>query len=470
MEAYLPSAAALARVGQAASTYRALDEIGVPRAAYKVARTAYQGGKRKVFELYNTIKTAGTQTKRGGPRRTVSSSSGTKAAAGYAGPIGRRRRVNPKTRKRVVKRKRVYKKRAIRSRIRGENYYAKNGCIATKEIVGTITDPDCVYLGHSSLVPDECLRTLVYAIVRRLYKQAIGYEADNMKSVIPYKTTSSGAQESNGHSVIVKYANNLTLNTKNQDVITVSGTTETIVSVGDMILTQFRNVSTASDGWKNARLLWIAIIDDVTGHTRAHMDLSTMKVDLYSKSELKMQNVTIPDTSSVTEDNVNNVPLVGRYYHMSQWAPKTSDDDNNYLDAGIQDTGMITWRANQTWGQQFETWKEPPPSKAFTNCTASSLVRMEPGTVRQHTSVTRKVMRLEDFLIALAYNSSNVANKNCRIGTHDMFAMERLLSRYGELPIKLVYECNFFTAVSVSSSHKAAIMQRMTFGEQNSLP
>jgi hypothetical protein len=79
-------------------------------------------------------------------------------------------------------------------------------------------------------------------------------------------------------------------------------------------------------------------------------------------------------------------------------------------------------------------------------------------------------MALEDYLLSMSYNYANANNKNVKVGTHDMFALERLVQLAGVLPIKLVYECNMFTGVSISFKRRAAIMQKVTFATQNSVP
>jgi len=428
------------------------------RSAAGVVSGAIAGGSTAYGVHSALTQTKSKKRKKRKAASRVPPTGGGGGGAGFGGPIAKGKRASSRG-------KRTYKRRAAR---KGENHYAKYGAVSTKEISGTLTDGDCVYLGHSSLVPDECLRVVVYAIVRQLYKRAIGYEADNMKSVIPYRTV-AGVQKSSGHSINIKYCNNMANNTKDQVMLAITGDDQTIVSIGDAIMPRFQEMSSGIDVWKNSRLLWIEIIDDTTGFCRSHMDLSTMTVDLFTKSELKIQNVTIPNVDAVTEDNVNNVPLVGRVYNMSQWCPKSSDDDNNLLDIGIQSTGMITWGPQRVTGQQYEAWKEPPPSKAFLNCSSSSTVRLEPGMIKNHYSSTRKSMKLEDFLIAMAFNNSTASTKNVRVGTHDMFALERLLQLEGALPIKVIYECNAFTAATVSTKNRACIMQKVTYATQNSL-
>lgn len=309
---------------------------------------------------------------------------------------------------------------------------------------------------------------MVYALVRKLYYKALGFEASNMREVIPYKTT-AGAQNSGGHTITVKYSNNMSSNTKNQDVIAI-GDGESIVSVGDLIINMFKNVASNSDGWKNARLLWIDLTDTTTGISRAHMDLTGVKVTLYSKSDLKLQNVTVPYAAATTEDNVSNVPLHGRSYHMKNWCPVPSDQDGNFM-VPLEQTGVITFRSSQFVGSQYETWKEPPPKKCFVNCSGSYGQHLEPGAIKTDSLMTRVTMSLERFLLALStsYAFGNSGNKSVRIGQHTLFAMERLLQVAGTLPVQMNYEVNYFTGVSVSARNKRAIMQKVTFATQSNL-
>lgn len=384
--------------------------------------------------------------------------------AGYAGPFrrsGRRRKsVRRKQRKYPVRRRK-------RSYTKGENWFATRGAISTYEVSGSVVDPDCVYVGHSSLAPQEALRVMVYALTRRLYSIALGFELSNMNEIIPYKTT-AGAQNSGGHTITVKYSNNLTNNTKNQDVITIADG-QTLVNVGDAILGMFKNVASNSDGWKNARLLWIDVTDTTTGVSRGHLDLTNMTVTFLSKSLLKMQNVTIPVAGASTEDVVNNVPLVGRNYSIKHWAPQPVDQDANGWAAPWENTGVLTLRSAAYTGVQYETWKEPPPSKAFKNCSSSALQRLEPGTIKQDMLVSRCQMSLENFLLALSTSSgfSSLLNKSVRIGSHNLFAFERVLQKAGDLPITVNYEVNFFTACSVYARDRPAIMQKVTFATQS---
>jgi len=387
---------------------------------------------------------------------------------GYAGKIVTKKKRTVSKKRKAYKRKAYKRKRRVRAK--GENYYAQFGATSTREVSGTITDPDCVYIGHASMAPVELLRVVSYSLVRKLYNEALGWDGDNLRSVIPYRMTALNAQVSDGHKVVVKYINNMALNTKDQYVLPVTSPTQTLMDIGDFLATWFSGFSSQDATWKDTRLLWISIVDDTTGNTRAHIDLTSARVSLMTKSDLKIQNVTIPETGATTEDNVLNQPLVGRYYHFNSYVPNSADDDQNYIDALDQETGVLSWRAGQTTGQQYVTWKEPPPSKAFVNCAGTGTVRLEPGHIKMHTNMTSTSMLFEKALMAMAVRQSFVNQKSTRIGQHDLFALERVLQISGVLPIKIIYEANILTCASISTRKRHGIMQRVTYATQNSVP
>jgi len=212
---------------------------------------------------------------------------------------------------------------------------------------------------------------------------------------------------------------------------------------------------------RNNRLLWLHLVDIDTGIVRAQLDLTTLMCDVYSKSNLKIQNVTVPTANATEADNVNNVPLIGRSYHMSNWQPMTADDDMGPLNRLNQDTGVLGVEIKQSGalGSQYVTWKEPPPSKAFINCVSSAPQQMEPGTIKNHVSTLRRSMAFPRLMEALAIRRGNVLNKSVKIGNHDLFAFERMITVPGELPLKIIYECNVFTGAAVYSRKKAVMMQ-----------
>jgi len=396
---------------------------------------------------------------------TQTSGGGKYYQAGYAGKL-RGKRAKIVRRRRMPAKKRVKKRRTYKRKsraVKGENYYGRVGAIATLEVTGALSDSDCVYIGHSSFAVGQVMRMLSVAIMRKLFKMAISWEPDNINTTIPYRLV-NGAQVSYGYTLIVKKINTDD-NVKTQDTFSPSGS-HNITTPAQWFrenhmeaISAQASSSTAVE--RNNRLLWLHLVDIDTGIVRAQLDLTTLMCDVYSKSNLKIQNVTVPTANATEADNVNNVPLIGRSYHMSNWQPMTADDDMGPLNRLNQDTGVLGVEIKQSGalGSQYVTWKEPPPSKAFINCVSSASQQMEPGTIKNHVSILRRSMSFPRMMEALAVRRGNVLNKSVKIGNHDLFAFERMITVLGELPLKIIYECNVFTGAAVYSRKKAVMMQ-----------
>jgi len=433
-----------------------LKVLGTVKGAYDAGSAFFPKKRARANSAGESVRAKSAQATGGGD------------GAGYVGRF--RNRKGGKRRPSKRRSKRPAKRRSKRV-VKGENFYARRGAIATLEVSGSISDSHCAYLGHASFAVGQAIEMCSIAIARRIFKEGIGYEADNLKSVIPYRT--SGADQfSDGGTLIVKKVN-IDSGVKST-VAYIIPPNATLTDVGGWLSLNVMQYISAQAGVgtgdtppvdRSTRWLWIQLVDIPTGHTRTHIDLTTMMVDLYSRSELKIQNVTIPATGATETDNVANVPLIGRHYEMSHWQPVTSDDDMVVLNRLNQDTGVLGVEIKPTSGslpQQYETWREPPPSKAFLNCKRSSKLHLEPGTIKNHISSLRSSMSLERFLQAIHIRRNNTSNRSVSIGRFDLFAFERMIQLAGDLPLKINYECNYFTGVAVTHRNRTAIMQKVS--------
>jgi len=440
----------------------------------QAANTVVREGQQLSRRVFGTQTSNKKRKVNGGYASTQTSGGGAYNQAGYAGRL-RGKRAKIVRRRRMPAKKRVKKRRTYKRKsrvVKGENYYGRVGAIATLEVTGALSDSDCVYIGHSSFAVGQVMRMLSVAIMRKLFKMALRWEPDNIKTTIPYRLA-SGAQLSDGYMLVVKKINTDD-NVKTQDEYTPLASTHGIENPADWFrqnhmeaISAQASSSTAVE--RNNRLLWLHLVDVGTESVRAQLDLTTLMCDIYSKSNLKIQNVTVPTVNATEADNVNNVPLIGRSYHMSNWQPMTADDDMGPLNRVNQDSGVLGVEIKQsgTLGSQYVTWKEPPPSKAFINCVSSLPQQMEPGTIKNHVSILRRSMSFPRLMEALAIRRGNVLNKSVKIGNHDLFAFERMITVPGELPLKIIYECNLFTGAAVYSRKKAIMMQAVNSTAQS---
>jgi len=342
---------------------------------------------------------------------------------------------------------------------KGENYYATHGVTDTMEISGIVSDPNCVYLGHSSFSSTRLLESAIMSILRKLYIAGISIDFDSISGTIDYANGSSA-----GHT--------LTVDWRNRD-----GT------AGDFVWSvpagqSMYNIATGAVGavFKGAceldrQLTRIKLSDNGTNITRASLDLTKTTIEYYAKSEMKIQNVTISNTASDEADDVNNVPLVGRNYEFKNWYPTTNSASNSML------VNSVNQFLGLTLARSFElpiAFSEPPPSAVFTGCIKSEKTRLQPGNIKSDWLIDRGSMSLDRFLQALDFEDQFTVltrTRKPKIGRHSMMALEKVISISGTLPIKVFYEVNHFVGVAAKCglSH-AALGTTYTVYVNNEVP
>jgi len=330
---------------------------------------------------------------------------------------------------------------------KSENYFSRYGATDTLEVSGSITDPDCVYVGHSSFSAVRLFETCMVAMYRKLYIAAIGYDVSSIDQVIPYKNGNS-----DGHSITVFY----------RDSAGVMGSVFQAVPVGTSLKGLTNTAFSFSDTiWKAAIndrvIVRVTISDNDTNLVRATIDVTRLKFTYQFKSELKMQNVTIPTTEDNEADDVNNVPLVGRSYEFNNWAPRTNASNANAVGSSSGNVdffslvsefdGVTLVRA----AQMPQALKEPPAAAAFSNCAKSMKVRLQPGDIKSDWLIGGGSVSFQNLVNGLDFSASVPQNnRRVRIGKHAMIAVEKLIGLAGTLPIKIIYEVNHFVGVVAS--------------------
>jgi len=340
-------------------------------------------------------------------------------------------------------------------RDRNENYYATHGCTTHMEVSGTVADQHCVYLGHSSFPPEHLLRTVIYSILRKLYHSAMGFEPSNIREKIVFTGSADG------HTVHVQW------NTEDGTINGSLGSAYVAVT-GDMSIVDVGDLSVVYDNFKD-----VATTDSVTltkiwissnGDNRmlASLNLTNMTVDVFARSQMKIQNVTVPVAGAEEETDVNNCPLQGRVYDFKHFNPTNVGLQGfTFIDSG---TGLVLRRStelalavSQHGPNAGFTFREPPPSKTWTNCSKSVAIRLEPGTIKSDTIIFRKTMKLNKFLWALRIPYSGGRIRRTTIGTHHMLALEKIIHVSGTADIKCFYECEYVLGACVRTHNAPAI-------------
>jgi len=333
---------------------------------------------------------------------------------------------------------------------KGENYYARYGTTDTLEVSGVVSDPNCVYLGHSSFSATRILQSAVQAILRKLYIAAIGFDVSSISETIPYTNGNSG-----GHSVHLWSRIGNTGGSQTEYHAIADGVSISAISA----------FSHPVGAWFQGLLdldrqaMRISIMDNTTNLVRATLDLTKCTLDYYFKSEMKIQNVTISATGSDEADDVNNVPLVGRSYEFKTWSPSFNQtlSAGNILNAVPVLTGVNVRRAGE-FESAMSGMREPPPSKVFMGVVKTDKVRLQPGTIKSDWLIGSGKITLDRFIGGLQTIPGHSFNRRVMFGRHSMVALEKVIGIAGTLPIKVYYEVNHFIGISAKCGFTHAVV------------
>lgn len=330
---------------------------------------------------------------------------------------------------------------------KSDNYYARYGVTDTLEVSGVVSDPNCVYVGHSSFSALRLFEACLQAMYRKLFTAAIGYDLSSITEVVPYKNG-----QSDGCTIHLWWRDaSGVMNTVYQGVPP-GYTLQNFGSSGFSITGQFTN-----SVLNNYQLVRIAVYDNDTNLMRASLDLTKLDFDIKYKSELKIQNQSVSVAADNEADDVNNVPIVGRNYEFKNWHPKVNPgrtwinpntvNPNPFMNINSL-SGVSTIRAGELG---MEGWREPPASAVFSNVTKSQKVRLQPGHIKSDWLIGGLTVKLDRILQLVDAESAtqNSLYRNMIIGKHSMYAMEKLIgsTSAGTQPVRVVYECNHFLGV-----------------------
>lgn len=364
-----------------------------------------------------------------------------------------------KTKKRTVSRKSTlgtYAGKTKRSTKKGMesgvNMYAKYGVVANRETNNQIEDPDCVYVGHSSIAANPLIRTVWFAVIKKLFKLA-GIqirdmtEGNSMKET--FRITLTGKTVDNDNQVALT----------NLSVAPGVGSYEDIANNFSswIINNWFQPV------YENAHMSFLEIVQEPIGGEEtilAHLNLEHYNVSYFSKSTLRMQNRTQPPgaTEVGQADDVNNVPLTGRSYLCKGASPQWTG--RPLYDATLPGVlfGFVIDSSNGTLqkaAQQNPVWtgsepkrralREPVLPKSFKNCYKSAKQRFQPGEIKISTLYDTRKMDFNYFhytmRIVHALGDPLLPRTQVRVptGKCEIFAFEEMIS-YGEQKVTVTWE------------------------------
>lgn len=340
--------------------------------------------------------------------------------------------------------------------------YREYGFVHTTEVHGTVSDPDCVYVGHSTYSSLQLLEVMCQSLLKKLFSKA-GIHIQNITE--PIKGFESNT--SNCWRIRLQTKNAATGALTNVDYDTPAGVDTSIYQiVGDQsagiaplwtpLLTTFANYMTGGHGATFADGNSDEVIEPFQiilyrqeGNTATFWQFQSQiifteeTILMKSKSDLKIQNRSLAADASSDAEDVSNNPIQGYLYKFNGGCPRAKMSGMDLVDALMEPSGVLHARA----AQLNAGFKEPPRGNFWWNCMKADRVLLNPGDIKKDTIYHQTKMPFLKFLKACGYGQSaspgNANRKSINLfGKSSLVSFEDVINVNPTQNVAIAYEVN----------------------------
>lgn len=347
-------------------------------------------------------------------------------------------------------------KRARRTKL---SKFAKYGMQMQYEYRDSVTDPQCVYLGHGVPI-DQLYKTVIYSVVKRLFLDA-GIEIENFDAIIQRGAT---APTGFRYYVDIYFWDNVgsTDLTRIQYVHDYTQNKESYVDMVDRIVEVIDTALSAGAVLPVFDKFELYIGNSTERYDcLARLPLADCRFTMEFKGKLSIQNVTTASggegDSKLSTDRIDINPVKGlKYESINQTnciLPKIRNENTTAAWGAFMvelDSGHFQLGAADLAGT-FSTFKngmnsgyyKPPNPRSFhaVKCTSA---RIEPGEIRMNYLKWGTSLKFQRFMELIHDQVVNRAGTSfVKLGKVAMFAFEHALCQATESPIKLDYQCDW---------------------------
>lgn len=409
--------------------------------AVAAAAASYAAQKaRELFESYTSSSRKSERSKRRMPPRKRKTTRKRKRTS----------KKNSGRRSRAVVTSRYVKRRRPVPKIRKRDPVGFHGARVTEEQGGIRSDPQLLYIGHTTIKPDLFLKVFWMACIRKLYKEH-GVDISDPNQEFAELEISNWV-------IYVDYYSNPYSTTLLEQPFTVTGIS-TLSSVANAMVTWVNNPSTPVSPDTVLTKIVLQLPGSQT-EALASIDMKSMMMTLKSTSTLAVQNRTQASTGIGDETNANDIaqnPLYGYVYRgkgngfLPKWRKPGEAGYTSFL--GDKDFGLISVNNADSLTEK----KKPLPPAFFTRCTRGRRTMLSPATIKKDyisdswkfpaSSFLRKFnISSQPTLVAPIIDRPSYINTR---GTAKMFCYEKLLdTRLDEPDVTIGFEINSFVGMS----------------------
>lgn len=322
----------------------------------------------------------------------------------------------------------------------------KKGYHVTLECFGSVSDPNAVYLQHSTWDSKWYAHSFVGAALRKLFKKA-GIDVNDKNEIIPL----TGSTDS--RNFIIEY---YTQNPSTGAVAVVGAVTTPTDSLDKLIDTTVLMIKVqvelyfnkGTDAMPYSLMLYSSDIKQTDPtflyepRLMSRLDLSNEIVTFFAVSDIKVQNRTAADSESGTHydaDRVDAQPLFGSIYDFPA-DPKMKligiNNPNSIVLNGVPADGMRLIRAQDFTNDSYQA---RPSATQWTNCTGRTNVVLQPGNIKKGGCYIKITGRLVNLFAKMRHEGGDAKLHGVRCKSQ-YYIFEECIRSVSTNNIKVQYE------------------------------
>lgn len=289
--------------------------------------------------------------------------------------------------KTLKKKMRRFKKKMKKDK---KSLCATQGVEHIEEIYGKIEDSHCAYLKHSTVHIEYMAQVICIALIRKLLSMA-GFKLSDVTDMVSYAGVAPGAT-GDAYRILYSYYDPIA------GVVPLASGEYLNLAIGltlqDMPSSfpyMYNHIQDCLNGRVETMPGWLCFqvrdrrsntaTEDIY-QTHVQLPLDSLKIHMFCKSVLKVQNRTKPPSDSSYTDTVDNQPLSGTLLTFKHGDPRLMNPGwcyKNTLFAGIPKRGIELFGPNDANFEGITNFEDPIKKNKFKNASHSAKVLINVG-------------------------------------------------------------------------------------------
>jgi len=346
--------------------------------------------------------------------------------------------------------------------------YQKKGAVYIEENYGSVADPDCVYIGHSSYSSTCISRAVGLAVLRKLFRVGVKFDPTTIYEELPLIAADPNSGPAGFVIVYVLKDSDGTENKVSHEIPNDYGLSNLLtLNQNGFVFLDNINEAMRNDNVNN--LTKILLYTKQGDNFRLHyqMDLAKEILSVAMSSHMVIQNRTKSASGANNTTEVDAQPLKGPVFEFSLGVPKlkaASPDSLNYM----RPEGLILVRANQLPGSDPTAYREVPVKSAFQGVVKSGYTRLNPGALKSMTIGCDVSGYYGNVLFKLRINQEGQIQR--AYGKSQMVVLEEELNSGSTNLITISYECQHIAGADLTTTKSPNIQPGYQASSINNAP